>query len=761
MKSVPLDGQTEGKRCGASTSTGLGDKAGSNRGTGDGQGAGQPSAQQEMVEGAKYLDVGVPTEERVADLLSRMTVEEKIGQLRFDAPAIERLGIPRYNCWNEAIHGVAGAGIATVFPQVIGMAATFNTGLIFRVARAIADEARAKHHEAARRGKRGRFRGLSFWSPNVNIFRDPRWGRGQETYGEDPYLTGKMAVAFIRGLQGDHRHYLRVAACAKHYVVHSGPERLRRRFNAIVSEKDLRETYLPAFRDCVRDGQVEAVMCAYNRVNGEPCCASPTLLKTILRKELEFKGHVVSDCFALWHFNRGPSVVRRLYEAAALALNSGCELNCGIAMRFLGKALRRGLVTEARIDEAVSRVLTTRFRLGMFDPPEQCEYQKIPYEVNDCEQHRRLAVEAARQSMVLLRNRGNLLPLAKNIRSIAVIGPNTDEKRVLYGSYHGTFSRYVTPLNGIRDKIGSVATVRYVRGCTLRGAARREFGRAIAAASESDVVVMCLGTSPRYEGEENPFPGFGDDRWSLDLYPTQQALLEEIHKTGKPVILVLFSGSPFTMEWADNHVPAIIQAWYPGEEGGTALADILFGDYSPGGRLPVTWVRSLDDIPAFADYSMQGRTYRYCEKPPLYPFGYGLSYTEFKYRNLKLDRSEVPLGESLGLSVEVENLGNWDGDEVVQVYLQDVAASARVPHYQLCGFQRIRLRKGERRSLFFVVTARQMAFIDKAGGCVLEPGEFIVHVGGSQPDPRSVELTRKPVLAATFEVVGARGVLRY
>jgi beta-glucosidase len=714
-----------------------------------------------MPERAKYLDVRVPIQERVADLVSRMTVKEKISQLRFDAPAIRRLGVPKYNYWNEAIHGVAGAGIATVFPQVIGMAATFNTDLVFRVARATADEARAKHHEAARRGKRGRFRGLSFWSPNVNIFRDPRWGRGQETYGEDPYLTGQMAVAFIRGLQGDHPHYLKVAACAKHYAVHSGPERLRRRFNATVSEKDLRETYLPAFRHCVRDGGVEAVMCAYNRVNGEPCCGSPALLGTILRKELGFKGHVVSDCFALWHLKRGRGVVRRLYEAAALALNNGCELNCGIAMRFLGKALRKGLTTEARIDQAVTRVLTTRFKLGMFDPPEQCEYQNISYGVNDCEEHRLLAAEAARESMVLLRNRDNLLPLAKTIRSIAVIGPNADEKKVLYGTYHGTFSRYVTPLKGIRHKFGSAATVHYVRGCALRGATRREFAGAIEAARASDVVVMCLGTSPRYEGEENPLPGFGDDRWSLDLYPTQHALLTEIHNTGKPLVLVLFSGSPFTIEWAGIHVPAIIQAWYPGEEGGTALADILFGDYSPGGRLPLTWIRSLEDIAPFTDYSMRGRTYRYCEHPPLYPFGYGLSYTEFKYTNLKLHRSEIGVGEDLRLSVEVENLGNCDGDEVVQVYVHDVEASARTPHYQLCGFRRIRLRKGERRSLVFVVTARQMALIDEEGACVLEPGEFIVYVGGSQPDPRSLELTRRPVLCATFEMVGARGTLGY
>ena len=713
------------------------------------------------MEGAKYLDVRVPIQERVADLLSRMTVKEKIGQLRFDAPAIRRLGIPRYNSWNEALHGVAGAGMATVFPQVIGMAATFNTDLVFRVGRAIAEEARAKHHEAARRGKRGRFRGLSFWSPNVNIFRDPRWGRGQETYGEDPYLTGQMAVAFIRGLQGDHGHYLKVAACAKHYVVHSGPERLRRRFNAIVSEKDLRETYLPAFRDCVRDGQVEAVMCAYNRVNGEPCCASPTLLKTILRKELEFKGHVVSDCFALWHFDRGPRLVRRLYEAAALALNNGCELNCGIAMRFLGRALRRGLVTEARIDQAVARVLTTRFRLGMFDPPDQCEYQKTPYEVNDCEQHRLLAVEAARESMVLLRNRGNLLPLAKSIRSLAVIGPNADERKVLYGSYHGTFSRYVTPLKGIRDKLGSAATVHYVRGCTLRGAGRREFGRAIEAARASDAVVMCLGTSPRYEGEENPLPGFGDDRWSLDLYPTQQALLEEIHKTGKPVILVLFSGSPFTIEWADNHVPAIIQAWYPGEEGGTALADVLFGDYCPAGRLPVTWIRSLDDIPAFTDYSMQGRTYRYSGKPPLYPFGYGLSYTEFRYSNLRIHQSKIIAGDDLALSLEVENAGDYDGTEVVQVYVKDLNASVRVPHYQLCGFKRIKLRRGEQRSVSFAIRARQMAVIDEEGRLIVEPGCFMVYVGGSQPEARSLELTGKAALCASFDVNGEKEVLKY
>ena len=709
----------------------------------------------------RYLDFGLPIEDRVRDLLSRMTLKEKISQLRFDAPTIKRLGIPKYNYLNEAIHGVARAGIATVFPQVIGMAATFNTDLIARVARAIGDEARAKHHQAVRDSKRGMFRGLTLWCPNVNIFRDPRWGRGQETYGEDPYLTARMAVAFIRGLQGDDPKYLKAAACAKHYAVHSGPERLRHKFNAVVSEKDLRETYLPAFRDCVCEARVEAIMCAYNRTNGEPCCASPTLLKTILREEFGFRGHVVSDCFALWDMKRGHKVVKHLHEAAALALTNGCELDCGIAVRFLGRAVKKGLTTEARIDEALTHVFATRFKLGMFDPPAQCAYQKIPYEVNDSVEHRLLAAEVARESIALLKNRDNLLPLGKDIRSVAVIGPNADDKVVLYGNYHGKFSTYVTPLTGIRRKVGHAVAVHYVRGCTVRGKSRREFSRAVEAARKSDVVVMCLGTSARYEGEENFFPGFGDDRWSLDLHPTQQALLEGIDKTGKPIILILFGGSPFTINWADVHAPAIIQAWYPGEEGGTALADILFGDYSPAGRLPVTWVRSLGDIPEFTDYSMKGRTYRYGEKPPLYPFGYGLSYTDFNYSNLRLSRTAISAGEDVALSLELENRGNYDGDEVVQVYLKHLEAAATVPHHQLCGFKRLTLRKGEKRSVSFTITARQMAIITEDGRCILEPGRFTVYVGGSQPDLRSLELTGREVLSASFEVTGEARVVRY
>jgi beta-glucosidase len=709
----------------------------------------------------RYLDCGLPIEDRVRDLLSRMTLKEKISQLRFDAPAIQRLRIPKYNYLNEGIHGVARAGIATVFPQVIGMAATFNTDLIAQVARAIGHEARAKHHQAVRDGKRGMFRGLTLWCPNVNIFRDPRWGRGQETYGEDPYLTARMAVAFIRGLQGDDPKYLKAAACAKHYAVHSGPERVRHRFNAVVSKKDLRETYLPAFRDCVREARVEAIMCAYNRTNGEPCCANPTLLQTVLREEFGFRGHVVSDCLALWDMKRGHKVVKHLYEAAALALNNGCELNCGIAMRFLGRAVQKGLTTEARIDEALTHIFATRFKLGMFDPPEQCPYGKIPYQVNDCVEHRLLAAEVARESVVLLKNRDNLLPLGEDIRSVAVIGPNADDKVALYGNYHGQFSTYVTPLTGIRRRVGRAVAVHSVRGCTVRGKSRREFARAVEAAKKSDVVVMCLGTSARYEGEENFFPGLGDDRWSLDLYPTQEALLEEIDRTGKPIILILFGGSPFTIEWAEAHVPAIIQAWYPGEEGGTALADILFGDYSPGGRLPVTWIRSLRDIPEFTDYSMKGRTYRYGEKAPLYPFGYGLSYADFSYSDLRLNRSEISAGEDIELSLQVENRGSYDGDEVVQVYVKDLEASATVPHHQLCGFRRLKLKRGEKRSISFTITARQMAVITEDGRCLLEPGRFTVYVGGYQPDLRSLELTGRELLFASFEVTGEARAVRY
>lgn len=711
-----------------------------------------------------YLDPDQPLEKRVEDLVSRLTLEEKISQMIYASSAIPRLGIPEYNWWNECLHGVARAGIATVFPQAIGMAASFNDELLYKVACAISDEGRAKHHEFVRQGDRGIYKGLTFWSPNVNIFRDPRWGRGQETYGEDPYLSGRMGVAFIKGIQGDHPTYLKAVATPKHFAVHSGPEPLRHSFDARVSIKDLRETYLPAFKECVKEGKAEAIMGAYNRVNGEPCCASTTLLQKILRDEWGFEGHVVSDCGAIYDIHAHHKVTNSPEESAALAVNAGCDLNCGRVFESLVNAVKQGLVSEETIDRAVKRLFRARFKLGMFDPPERVPYVQIPYEVNDCEEHRRLAREMARESIVLLKNEGGLLPLKKDLRAVAVIGPNADNKSVLLGNYNGTPSKYVTALEGIRAKVSPYTKVYYAEGCELTRTeptywgyeATGGFAEALAVAERADVVIMCLGLTSELEGEEGDAARSttGGDKTSLDLPGMQEELLKAVCATGKPVVLVLFSGSPVSINWAQENVPAILQAWYPGEEGGTAIADVLFGDYNPAGRLPVTFVKSLDQIPSFTDYSMKGRTYRYMEDEPLYPFGYGLSYTTFEYSNLKLSAEVIEAGQPITVSVDVKNTGNMAGDEVVQLYLKDLAASVDVPIHELKGFRRIKLLPGETKTVTFTLTPRQMAIIDNEGRCILEPGRFRVTVGGRQPDKRSEALAKTSVLVGEFEVVG-------
>ncbi|HEY8392815.1 MAG TPA: glycoside hydrolase family 3 C-terminal domain-containing protein [Capillibacterium sp.] len=720
-----------------------------------------------------FQDPGKSVEERVADLISRLTLEEKVSQMIFSSSALGQWGIPEYNWWNECLHGVARAGVATVFPQAIGMAATFDPDLIYKVASAISDEARAKHHEFARQEDRGMYKGLTFWSPNINIFRDPRWGRGQETYGEDPYLTGRLGVAFIKGLQGDDPKYLKVAACAKHYAVHSGPESLRHEFDVQVSKKDLRETYLPAFRDAVKEAKVEAVMGAYNRVNGEPACAHSVLLEEILRKEWGFEGHVVSDCGAIQDIHQHHHYTATPEESAALAVKKGCDLNCGWIFRHLIKAVEKGLITEAEIDRSLARLLRTRMKLGMFDPPEMVPYTQIPYEVNDCEEHRRLALETARKTMVLLKNDG-LLPLDKNkLKAIAVIGPNADRKSILLGNYYGTPSRYVTPLAGIRAAVGDKVKVYYAEGCSLNNRetsfwgepATKGFAEALAAAERADVVVMCLGISPELEGEEGEVANSdgGGDRTSLDLPGMQQELLEAVVATGKPVILALFNGGPLTINWAQEKVPAIIEAWYPGEEGGTALADVIFGAYNPGGRLPVTFVKSMAQLPAFTDYRMKGRTYRYMEEEPLYPFGYGLSYTEFTYDRLTIGQARLDTGsdQKLTVEVEVENKGSYFGEEVVQLYVKDVEASVTVPKWELKRFCRVALAPGAKQKVTFTLSLRDLALIDEEGRCWIEPGQFIIYVGGQQPDHRSQELTGKQVLAGVVEVTGSRRELEY
>lgn len=686
-----------------------------------------------------YKDPGQPLEARVKDLVGRMTLEEKVGQMGYGAPAIERLGIPAYNWWNECLHGVARAGLATVFPQAIGMAASWNVDLIHRVADAIGDEGRAKYHEFVRQGKREIYQGLTFWTPNVNIFRDPRWGRGQETYGEDPYLTTAIGVTFVRALQGDDPRYMKAAACAKHYAVHSGPEADRHRFNAVATERDMRDTYLPAFEALVREAKVESVMGAYNRTNGEACCASPTLLQKILRDEWGFEGHVVSDCWAIRDIYKDHGLAKTPYEAAALAVNAGCDLNCGDTFPHLVKAVKQGLIDEATITRATERLFITRFKLGMFDPPEQVAYAQIPYSVNDSAEHKALALETARESMVLLKNEDGFLPLEKTLKSIAVIGPNADWDEVLWGNYNGVPSSTVTPLAAIRAAVSSETIVTYAPGCTIADADTQGFDEAVRLAAEAEVAIVVMGLSQEMEGEEGQHISTQSDRRSqgdrtdIDLPGVQEDLLKAIHATGTPTVLVLINGSAVAINWADEHIPAILEAWYPGQAGGTAIADVLFGDYNPAGRLPVTFYKSVDQLPDFTDYNMAGHTYRYMTEEPLYPFGYGLSYTRFLYDNLHIAFDAG--SDSIRVSAEIVNIGGLAGDEVVQLYLRDVEATEPRPNLELKGFTRISLAAGEAKTVTFELHVSLLSFY-KDGAYVVEPGAFDVIVGPSSADHR-------------------------
>jgi beta-glucosidase len=718
-----------------------------------------------------YTDPDQPVHARVSDLLSRMTLEEKVSQMVHGSAGIPRLGVPAYNWWNECLHGVARAGVATVFPQAIGMAASFDPRLLQETARAISDEARAKHHEAQRRGDRRIYKGLTFWSPNINIFRDPRWGRGQETYGEDPYLTGRLGVAFVKGLQGDDPRYLKLAATAKHYAAHSGPEALRHHFDAHVSERDLRETYLPAFFDLVTEGGARSVMGAYNRTNGEPCSASPTLLQRILREEWGFTGYVVSDCGAIADIHLHHTVTSSPAGSAALAVKAGCDLECGQVYPALVEAVSQGLITEAEIDVSVARLFTARFQLGMFDPPERVPYASIPYEVVDSPAHQALALDMARESLVLLRNERGFLPLGPGVKRIAVIGPTADARDVLVGNYSGMPSRPVTLLEGIRQAAPSGTTVRYAQGSHISG--DREgywgdkpddgFAEAAAAAARAQVVVLCLGLAPSLEGEEDrddPSEMKGDRR-RIDLPRIQQKLLEHVAAVGTPIVVVLTGGSPVSVAWAHEHVSAILMAWYPGQAGGTAVAEALFGAFSPGGKLPVTFVRSLDQLPPFTDYSMKGRTYRFLESEPLYPFGYGLGYSSFAFDSLSLSSGSIPAGGALEVRVRVKNTGAREADEVVQVYLSDLESSVPAPRWQLAGFRRLRLQAGASEEAAFTITPRQMSMIGDDGSRVLEPGRFRLYVGGSQPDERSAQLTGVRPLSAEFTVTGAARKMPY
>lgn len=709
-----------------------------------------------------YKDETLSFEERVKDLVSQMTLEEKTMQMLFDAPAIPRLGIPSYNWWNEALHGVARAGIATVFPQAIGMAATFDEDLLYRIADVISTEGRAKYHEFQKKNDHDIYKGLTFWSPNINIFRDPRWGRGHETYGEDPFLTSRLGIRFVEGLQGNDSKYLKTAACAKHFAVHSGPEGERHSFNAVVSQKDMHETYLPAFKKLVQDANVEAVMGAYNRTNGEPCCGSKTLLKDILRDDWGFKGHVTSDCWAVKDFHENHMVTKTAPESVALAVNNGCDLNCGNMYLNLLIAYNEGLVDEKTIDESVSRLMMTRMKLGMFDKDENVPYTSISYESVDCEEHNKLALEAAKDSLVLLKNQDNILPLNKNsFKSIAVIGPNADSRDALIGNYFGTSSQYITVLDGIREVIPSSVKINYSQGCHLykdrvQGLARENdrIAEAIIAAEKSDIVIMCLGLDASIEGEEGDAGNeyASGDKFDLNLPGRQQQLLEAVYATGKPIILLLLSGSALSVTWADTNVPAIIQAWYPGAQGGRAIASMLFGEYSPSGRLPVTFYKTTEELPDFHDYSMKNRTYRYMENEALYPFGYGLSYSKFEYSDLKISSDKIKPGESINCSVKVKNIGNYDAKEAVQLYLKDIETSVVAPKWQLKGLKKVNLLAGEQIEVNFTILPEDMMLVNNAGESILEAGNFEIYVGGSQPDIRSLSLSKNNVLKGLFEI---------
>jgi beta-glucosidase len=545
-----------------------------------------------------FMDPARPLEERVVDLVARMSVEEKISQMVHPAPAIERLGVPAYNWWNECLHGVGRAGHATVFPQAIGLAATWDVKLMSAVATATSDEARAKHHQAVRDDVREIYFGLTFWSPNINIFRDPRWGRGHETYGEDPYLTSRLGVAFVKGLQGDHPKYLTLVATPKHYAVHSGPEPDRHEFDARVSQRLMRDTYLPAFEATVREGKAYSVMGAYNRVNGEPACAHTQLLQEVLRDEWGFEGYVVSDCGAIHDFYEGHDVVETGEEAAALAVKKGCDLNCGETYKHLVNAVKQGLITEEEIDVSVKRLFRARFKLGLFDPPEMVPWTQIPYDVNDSPKHRRLALKAARESLVLLKN-DDLLPLSKDLGTVAVIGPYAEDRTSQRGNYNGTPLEETTVLEGIRKAVGKGTKVLYAAGTDITGASTQGVEEAETLARFSDLAIVVLGSSPLLEGEEGGLCGLlsNGDRKMLDLPGWQEELLRKVHATGTPVVLVLVNGSALAVNWADDNVPTILEAWYPGQAGGRAVAEVLFGDYNPGGRLPVTVYKSLDQLP--------------------------------------------------------------------------------------------------------------------------------------------------------------------
>lgn len=695
-------------------------------------------------------------EERAVHLVDQMTVEEMASQLRYDAPAIERLHIPAYNWWSEGLHGVARAGTATVFPQAIGLAATFDPVLIEKIGDTIATEARAKYNAASAHGDRDIYKGLTIWSPNVNIFRDPRWGRGHETYGEDPYLTSRLGESFVKGLQGD-GSYLKTAACAKHFAVHSGPEKERHHFDAKATRKDMWETYPPAFQACVEAG-VESVMGAYNRTNGEPCCANTYLMEEVLRGKWHFEGHYVSDCWAIKDFHENHKVTRNAEESAYLALEKGCDLNCGCTYREIMPAYKKGDLPLSLIRRAAIRLFTTRFLLGMFD---KTEYDEIPYETIACKEHLALAKKAAEESIVLLKNDG-ILPLKKKKgMTIGVIGPNADSREALIGNYHGTPPRYITVLEGIQDYLGEDGRVLYAQGCHLykdREEALAQpddrISEAVSCAEHADVVVLCLGLDETLEGEEGDTGNSyaSGDKLDLLLPPPQQRLLEAVAKTKKPFIVCLLAGSAMDLNFADQEAAAILQAFYPGAEGGREVARLLFGEYSPSGKLPVTIYRDLTEMPAFTDYTMRGRTYRYLTKKPLYPFGYGLTYSDCVIDEIQPEKEytyEDAVKDGIEIKVHVENRGSYDTEEVLQGYVK-VQSPNEVLHPKLGVFARIHIKAGEGQWISLHISKTAFSTVTEDGERVYDGKKAQIFIGFGQPDERTAELLG--VNSLSFEV---------
>ena len=685
---------------------------------------------------------------RAKELVAQMTLEEKVGQTLYQAPAIPRLGIKAYNWWNEALHGVARAGTATVFPQAIGMAATFDEDLLEQVGDAVSTEARAKFNMQQKADDTDIYKGLTFWAPNVNIFRDPRWGRGHETFGEDPYLTSRLGVRYVMGLQGHDEDYLKAAACAKHFAVHSGPESVRHEFNAEVSEQDLRETYLPAFKACVQEGKVEAVMGAYNRTNGAPCCGNSYLLQDILRKEWGFEGHVTSDCWAIKDFHEGHLVTSTPVESVSMAMNNGCDLNCGNLFHFLTQAVENGMVDEKRLDEAVENLFMARMKLGVLDKKEENPFDKIPYTVVDSEEMRKLNREVARRSVVLLKNENHILPLdKKKLHTIGVIGPNADSRKALVGNYEGTSSRYITVLEGIEDYVGENVRVLYSEGChlyrdrTSNLAMEHDRDSEVRAVCEaSDVVIAVVGLDATLEGEEGDTGNeYGSgDKPNLNLPGLQPDIIRIAKESGKPVIVVLLAGSAMALSWEDEHVDAILDGFYPGAQGGAAIAEILFGGANPEGKLPITFYQTTEELPEFTDYAMKGRTYRYMENEALYPFGYGLSYTTYAYGNLECVKP-FDAQDGITLQVTVTNTGDREGTETLQVYVK--AKREGTPNPQLKYVKKITLKPGESVTEEIHLSPEAFMLYDEKGNFTLEKGAYDIFVGGCQPDARSAALT--------------------